>query len=190
MTSHDEMELNGCYSMLCSGLAAWHRATGDKTLTRAANALKSIYDGEYHIAGGGCSWRKPDWDFERARAVATSMGLQAADPRKISLPLALLLDGRPAEYEKLSGRTYRKPELKPVVNDVDRFGAAEQFHNALRRVTPGNLWESVLNRQIMCDNLEQMVPVVAHIVRVEREGSRPDLEPLRRLCYRPRSERD
>ncbi|PWG65583.1 hypothetical protein [Bifidobacterium callitrichidarum] len=187
MSSYDEAELNGCYSMICSGLTAWHRATGNKTLSRAANALKSIYDGEYHIAGGGCSWRKPDWDFERAQAVATSLGLQAKDPRKIALPLALLLDGRPAEYERLSGRAYRKPDLLQRVNDVDRFGTAEQFHNALRRVTPGNLWESVLDRQVMGDNLEQMIPIAAHIIRVEREGGKPDLEPLRRLCYRSRN---
>ncbi len=62
----------------------------------------------------------------------------------------------------------------------DRMGCVEQFHNALRRVTPD--WFSVLDRRAMDANLERLLPLAAHTVRIEREGGSPDLRPMLDLC--------
>lgn len=65
-------------------------------------------------------------------------------------------------------------------SDVDRFGVVEQFHNAFRRITTD--WDSVLNRKTMDSNLERLLPLAAHTVRIEREGGIPDLRPMLELC--------
>lgn len=56
----------------------------------------------------------------------------------------------------------------------------EQFHNAFRRITTN--WDSVLNRKVMDSNLERLLPMAAHAVRIEREGGKPDLQPMLDLC--------
>lgn len=67
-------------------------------------------------------------------------------------------------------------------SDADRFVVVEQFHNAFRRITTD--WDS-LNRGIMDSNLERLLPLAAHTVRIEREGGSPDLRPMLDLCRKP-----
>lgn len=73
--------------------------------------------------------------------------------------------------------------MEPVYgSDIERSVVVEQFHNAFRRITTN--WDSVLNRKVMDSNLEKLLPMVAHAVRIEREGQTPDLIPLLKLCRR------
>lgn len=65
--------------------------------------------------------------------------------------------------------------------DAGRSGVVEQFHNAFRRITSD--WDAMLDRRVMDRNLEAMIPLAAHAVRVEREGGSPDLGPLLALCH-------
>lgn len=169
MDVRDE-ELNGCYAMLCSGLAIWHRMRSDGRLASAASCLKDIYAYELHAAGGGCPWRLADWDLKAAKNRLVSLGLPADDVRAASRVLARMLDG--ASGETAHGSM------------SDRMGCVEQFHNALRRVTPD--WFSVLDRRAMDANLASLAREVAHVVHVERGGGVPDLEPVVALCRRPR----
>lgn len=65
-------------------------------------------------------------------------------------------------------------------SDADRFVVVEQFHNAFRRITTD--WDSALDRKTMDANLERLLPLAAHTVRIEREGGIPDLRPMLELC--------
>lgn len=64
--THEELELNGCYAMLCEALRAWYRLQHDHTRELAAKTLKDVYGYEFHLNGGGCPWRLPSVDHEWA----------------------------------------------------------------------------------------------------------------------------
>ena len=160
--------------------------------------MKDVYGYEFHLNGGGCSWRLPETDHEWATNGGCSWRLPETDHewatngmRALGLPadkfeentlvLARLLDGQTKDYEIASGRTVETME-SVYGSDIERSVVVEQFHNAFRRI-PTN-WDSVLNRKVMDSNLEKLLPMVAHAVRIEREGQTPDLIPLLKLCRR------
>ncbi|TCE28104.1 hypothetical protein [Bifidobacterium longum] len=62
--TYEELELNGCYAMLCEALRAWYRLQHDHTRELAAKTLKDVYGYEFHLNGGGCPWRLPSVDHE------------------------------------------------------------------------------------------------------------------------------
>ena len=70
-------ELNGCYAMLCEALRAWHRMQKDHPRETAAKVLKDVYGYEFHLNGGGCPWRLPSVDHERATNGMRALGLPA-----------------------------------------------------------------------------------------------------------------
>lgn len=177
--TYEELELNGCYATLCEALRAWHRIQHDHTREIAAKTLKDVYGYEFHLNGGGCSWRLPETDHEWATNGMRALGLPADKFEENALVLARLLDGQTKDYEIASGRTVET--MEPVYgSDIERFGVVEQFHNAFRRITTN--WDSVLNRKVMDSNLERLLPMAAHAVRIEREGGKPDLQPMLDLC--------
>ena len=47
--THEELELNGCYAMLCEALRAWYRLQHDHTREMAAKTLKDVYGYEFHL---------------------------------------------------------------------------------------------------------------------------------------------
>lgn len=49
--THEELELNGCYAMLCEALRAWYRLQHDHTREMAAKTLKDVYGYEFHLNG-------------------------------------------------------------------------------------------------------------------------------------------
>lgn len=108
-----------------------------------------------------------------------ALGLPADRFEDNAIVLARLLDGQSGDYELASGRMPETPEIV-YGSDVDRFVVVEQFHNAFRRITTD--WDSVLNRRTMDSNLERLLPLAAHTVRIEREGGSPDLRPMLDLC--------
>lgn len=55
--TYEELELNGCYATLCEALRARYRIQHDHTRETAAKTLKDVYGYEFHLNGGGCSWR-------------------------------------------------------------------------------------------------------------------------------------
>lgn len=167
-------QLNGVYAMLCSAMWAWYRLGHDVMRAKAARALKDIYGYELHLNGGGCPWRLPGVDMDRAKAMMAALGLDPARFDGNAVALARLLDGEPDDYARLSGRAAGGP-------DAGRSGVVEQFHNAFRRITSD--WDAMLDRRVMDRNLEAMIPLAAHAVRVEREGGSPDLGPLLALCH-------
>lgn len=172
-------ELNGCYAMLCEALRAWHRMQKDHPRETAAKVLKDVYGYELHLNGGGCPWRLPSVDHEWAANGMRALGLPADRFEDNAIVLARLLDGQAGGYELASGRMPETPEIV-YGSDVDRFVVVEQFHNAFRRITAD--WDSVLNRRTMDSNLERLLPLAAHTVRIEREGGSPDLRPMLDLC--------
>lgn len=109
-----------------------------------------------------------------------ALGLDPARFDGNAVALARLLDGEPDDYARLSGRAAGggRPATGP---DAGRSGVVEQFHNAFRRITSD--WDAMLDRRVMDRNLEAMIPLAAHAVRVEREGGSPDLGPLLALCH-------
>lgn len=171
-------ELNGCYAMLCEALRAWHRMQKDHPRETAAKVLKDVYGYEFHLNGGGCPWRIPSVDHEWATEGMRALGLPADRFEDNAIVLARLLDGQSGDYELASGRMPETPEIV-YGSDVDRFVVVEQFHNAFRRITAD--WDS-LNRKTMDSNLERLLPLAAHTVRIEREGGSPDLRPMLDLC--------
>lgn len=143
--------------------------------------MKDVYGYEFHLNGGGCSWRHPETDHEWATNGMRALGLPVDKFEENTLILARLLDGQTKDYEIASGRTVET--MEPVYgSDIERSVVVEQFHNAFRRITTN--WDSVLNRKVMDSNLEKLLPMVAHAVRIEREGQTPDLIPLLKLCRR------
>ena len=95
-----------------------------------------------------------------------ALGLPADKFEENTLVLARLLDGQTKDYEIASGRTVET--MEPVYgSDIERSVVVEQFHNAFRRITTN--WDSVLNRKVMDSNLERLLPMAAHAVRIERE---------------------
>ena len=56
--TYEELELNGCYAMLCEALRAWHRIQHDHTREIAAKTLKDVYGYEFHLNGGSPNMRK------------------------------------------------------------------------------------------------------------------------------------
>ena len=177
--TYEELELNGCYAMLCEALRAWHRIQHDHTREIAAKTLKDVYGYEFHLNGGGCSWRLPETVHEWATNGMRALGLPADKFEENTLVLARLLDGQTKDYEIASGRTVET--MEPVYgSDIERSVVVEQFHNAFRRITTN--WDSVLNRKVMDSNLERLLPMAAHAVRIEREGGKPDLQPMLDLC--------
>lgn len=177
--TYEELELNGCYAMLCEALRAWHQIQHDHTREIAAKTLKDVYSYEFHLNGGGCSWRRPETDHEWATNGMRALGLPADKFEGNTLVLARLLDGQTKDYEIASGHTVET--MNPVYgSDIERFGVVEQFHNAFRRITAN--WDSVLNRKVMDSNLEWLLPMAAHAIRIEREGEIPDLHPMLSCC--------
>ena len=162
-------QLNGVYAMLCSAMWAWYRLGHDVMRAKAARALKDVYGYELHLNGGGCPWRLPGVDMDRAKAMMAALGLDPARFDGNAVALARLLDGEPDDYARLSGRAAGggRPATGP---DAGRSGVVEQFHNAFRRITSD--WDAMLDRRVMDRNLEAMIPLAAHAVRVEREGGR------------------
>lgn len=73
--THEELELNGCYAMLCEALRAWYRLQHDHTRELAAKTLKDVYGYEFHLNGGGCPWRLPSVDHEWALNGMRALGL-------------------------------------------------------------------------------------------------------------------
>ena len=108
-----------------------------------------------------------------------ALGLPADKFEENTLVLARLLDGQTKDYEIASGRTVETME-SVYGSDIERSVVVEQFHNAFRRITTN--WDSVLNRKVMDSNLERLLPMAAHAVRIEREGGKPDLQPMLDLC--------
>ena len=108
-------------------------------------------------------------DMDRAKAMMAALGLDPARFDGNAVALARLLDGEPDDYARLSGRAVGggRPVTGP---DAGRSGVVEQFHNAFRRITSD--WDAMLDRRVMDRNLEAMIPLAAHAVRVEREGVR------------------
>ncbi|ACJ52366.1 hypothetical protein [Bifidobacterium longum] len=177
--TYEQLELNGCYAMLCEALRAWHRMQKDHLRETAAKVLKDVYGYEFHLNGGGCPWRLPSVDHEWAANGMRALGLPADRFEDNAIVLARLLDGQAGDYELASGRMPETPETA-YGSDVDRFGVVEQFHNAFRRITIN--WDSALDRKTMDANLERLLPLAAHTVRIEREGGIPDLRPMLELC--------
>lgn len=116
-------QLNGVYAMLCSAMWAWYRLGHDVMRAKAARALKDVYGYELHLNGGGCPWRLPGVDMDRAKAMMAALGLDPARFDGNAVALARLLDGEPDDYARLSGRAAGGP-------DAGRSGVVEQFHNA------------------------------------------------------------
>lgn len=173
--TYEELELNGCYAMLCEALRAWHRIQHDHTREIAAKTLKDVYGYEFHLNGGGCSWRHPETDHEWAVNGMRALGLPADKFEENALVLARLLDGQAKDYEIASGRTVET--MRSVYgSDSERFGVVEQFHNAFRRIATD--WDRTLNRSVMDKNLERLLPLAAHAVRDHRMGRRAGSPPL------------
>lgn len=172
-------QLNGVYAMLCSAMWAWYRLGHDVMRAKAARALKDVYGYELHLNGGGCPWRLPSIDHEWAANGMRALGLPADRFEDNAIVLARLLDGQAGDYELASGRMPETPETA-YGSDADRFSVVEQFHNAFRRITIN--WDSALDRKTMDANLERLLPLAAHTVRIEREGGIPDLRPMLELC--------
>ena len=179
--TYEQLELNGCYAMLCEALRAWYRIQHDHIREIAAKTLKDVYGYEFHLNGGGCSWRHPETDHEWAVNGMRALGLPADKFEENALVLARLLDGQAKDYEIASGRTVET--MRSVYgSDSERFGVGEQFHNAFRRIATD--WDRTLNRSVMDKNLERLLPLAAHAVREHREGRTPDLRPMLGLCRR------
>lgn len=178
-------QLNGCYAMLCEALRAWHRMQKDHLRETAAKVLKDVYGYEFHLNGGGCPWRLPSVDHEWATDGMRALGLPADRFEDNAIVLARLLDGQAGGYELASGRMPETPDTA-YGSDADRFVVVEQFHNAFRRITTD--WDNVLNRGTMDSNLERLLPLAAHTVRIEREGGSPDLRPCS-ICAGRRTRR-
>lgn len=179
--TYEQLELNGCYAMLCEALRAWYRIQHDHIREIAAKTLKDVYGYEFHLNGGGCSWRHPETDHEWAVNGMRALGLPADKFEENALVLARLLDGQAKDYEIASGRTVET--MRSVYgSDSERFGVVEQFHNAFRRIATD--WDRTLNRSVMDKNLERLLPLAAQAVREHREGRTPDLRPMLGLCRR------
>lgn len=103
--TYEELELNGCYATLCEALRAWYRIQHDHTRETAAKTLKDVYGYEFHLDGGGCSWRLPETDHEWAVNGMRALGLPADKFEENALVLARLLDGQAKDYEMVSGLT-------------------------------------------------------------------------------------
>lgn len=146
---------------------------------RVARGLRIRRSGRRFLAGGGCPWRLPSVDHEWATNGMRALGLPADRFEDNAIVLARLLDGQSGDYELASGRMPETPDTA-YGSDADRFVVVEQFHNAFRRITTD--WDSVLNRRTMDSNLERLLPLAAHTVRIEREGGSPDLRPMLDLC--------
>lgn len=86
-------QLNGVYAMLCSAMWAWYRLGHDVMRAKAARALKDVYGYELHLNGGGCPWRLPGVDMDRAKAMMAALGLDPARFDGNAVALARLLDG-------------------------------------------------------------------------------------------------
>ena len=103
--TYEQLELNGCYAMLCEALRAWYRIQHDHIREIAAKTLKEVDGYEFHLNGGGCSWRHPETDHEWAVNGMRALGLPADKFEENALVLARLLDGQAKDYEIASGRT-------------------------------------------------------------------------------------
>lgn len=178
LTEYERQTLNGVYAMLADTLRVWHYLHGDTVRMTAALILKDVYAYELHASGGGCAWRKPEWDRERAAANMTALGLDPARFDENAVLLALLLDGDPDGYERASGRIV--PPTGGLEHPSDLDGVVEDLHNAFRRITVD--WDRELDRPTMRRHLDRLEPMAAHAIRVERDGGEPDLKPMLDLC--------
>lgn len=177
--TYEQLELNGCYAMLCEALRAWYRIQHDHIREIAAKTLKDVYGYEFHLNGGGCPWRLPSVDHEWALNGMRALGLPEDKFTENTIVLARLLDGQKKDYELTSGHTLETPKTV-YGSDIDRLVVVEQFHNAFRRITIN--WDSALDRKTMNANLERLLPLTASAVRIEREGGKPDLRLMLGLC--------
>lgn len=180
MNEYEKQTLNGVYAMLADTLRVWHYLHGDDVRMTAALILKDVYAYELHASGGGCAWRKPEWDYDRASANMKALGLDSERFDHNARLLARLLDGEPDGYERTSGRTV--PPSGDLKDPSDLGGVVEVLHNAFRRITFD--WDRELDRPTMRRNLTRLVPMAAHAIRVERDGGEPDLKPMLDLCRR------
>ena len=130
--TYEQLELNGCYAMLCEALRAWYRLQHDHTREMAAKTLKDVYGYEFHLNGGGCPWRLPSVDHEQAVNGMRALGLPEDKFEENTIVLARLLDGQKKDYELTSGHTLETPKTV-YGSDVDRLVVVEQFHNAYHR---------------------------------------------------------
>lgn len=181
--TYEQLELNGCYAMLCEALRAWYRIQHDHIREIAAKTLKDVYGYEFHSNGGGCPWRLPSVDHEWALNSMRALGLPEDKFAENTIVLARLLDDQKKDYELTSGHTLETPKTV-YGSDIDRLVVVEQFHNAFRRITTD--WDNTLNRKTMDKNLEQLLPMAAHAVRSDREGGTPELRPMLDLCKKRR----
>lgn len=119
--------------------------------------------------------------MDRAKAMMAALGLDPARFDGNAVALARLLDGEPDDYARLSGRVAGggRPATVPRRGPVRGGGAVPQ------RVPPDHvrLGRDAGPARVMDRNLEAMIPLAAHAVRVEREGDSPDLGPLLALCH-------
>lgn len=181
-------ELNGVCCMLATGLRDWYRIEEHRDEVRyaAAQTLRNQYLYEYHLAGLGAPGREPEYDRKVVTNLLTGLGLPHdtdSQLKESSRILARLLDNDPTPFhQSTSGYPNLTPPPQSTVNA--HWGVVEAFHNALRRVTFD--WDNMLDRTTMERNLNQLVPLAAHIIRTERDGQTPDLKPILELCHRRR----
>lgn len=181
MNEYEKQTLNGVYAMLADMLRVWHQSHGDDVRRVAAGVLKDVYAYELHASGGGCAWRKPEWDHERA---ANGMAWLGLDPKPFdgnAVLLAHLLDDDPTGFERAAGRSAPTSHER-LTDPTGLDGAVECLHNAFRRITID--WDRNLDRPTMHGNLSRLVPMAAHAIRVERDRGEPDLQPMLDLCRR------
>lgn len=141
---------------------------------------------DFEYLGEWCkAWRDPatgDWTISQLLdGLDTEQIILSGEEVRELARLAAQHD--PTDYELEYGELRRPMFASPDTaygSDADRFVVVEQFHNAFRRITTD--WDSVLNRRTMDSNLERLLPLAAHTVRIEREGGSPDLRPMLDLC--------
>lgn len=179
---HDRLELNGTYAMLCGGLDAWNRMHGRGTHALAAATVGRVYDMEYLLSGPGRPWRRAEDDRRRAWEGIRALGLGHLNMDVAVLLLAGLLDGDRDAYTRETGRT-PLPGTDAYGTVDEREAVAERYRDALRRVIPASQWDRILDRRVMERDVGDLSRLAAHLVRVEREGGRPDLDGLIALCH-------
>lgn len=97
--TYEQLELNGCYAMLCEALRAWYRIQHDHIREIAAKTLKDVYGYEFHSNGGGCPWRLSSVDHEWALNSMRALGLPEDKFAENTIVLARLLDGQKKDYQ-------------------------------------------------------------------------------------------
>ena len=118
--THEELELNGCYAMLCEALRAWYRLQHDHTRELAAKTLKDVYGYEFHLNGGGCPWRLPSVDHEWALNGMRALACRKTSSQRTRLSLLACLT---AKRRTMNSRRdipwkHRKPYTVPTLTGL------------------------------------------------------------------------